>query len=190
MIPGERERERGRPRRRWGLALLAAAAAGGLLHLSGVDVAGGMRSAVEDVGAWVTDGPPGGGGRAGPRGGPVAADGTVPGEAAPQSAAPGRSAPAPEGPSPRRLRERADALDEAIGRFSERAVDFERGRIGCPALAEGYGEVDRSMVELARAWLEARQRVGPGDEALFQRALARADSAGRAFDATGCARTF
>lgn len=188
MIPGERRREGGRPRRRWVLALLAAAAAGGLLHLSGVDVAGGMRSAVEVVGAWVTDGPPGGGGPAA-RGDP-GAGGSVPAGATPDSAAPTSSAPARGDPSLRRLRERAGALDEAIGRFRERAVDFERGRIGCPALAEGYGAVDRSMVELARAWLEARQQVAPGDEALFQRALARADSAGRAFDATGCARTF
>lgn len=188
VIPGERRRERRGRRLRALLVLLAVAVAGGLLLLSDVDVPGWVRSAVEDARS----------GGAGRTGSPAGAAAT--GEAGGGSAAPAGDAPAgqagdrpasPPGDSAlRRLGDRADALGDAIRRFRERADDFDRGRIGCAALAEGYGRVDRVMVDLARAYVDVRQRAGPGDEALFQRAMARADSAGRAFDATGCPRSF
>lgn len=84
--------------------------------------------------------------------------------------------------------DRADELRSAIRRFREQMEDHRLGRIGCPELARGYEEVDRTMVDLARAYVEARERLGSSGEELYDRVMAAADTAGRYFDASGCER--
>lgn len=174
LPPGETPGER---RRRWvrrGLRALVLAGAGVLIYyLGGAEVLDRISPSSAVFG-----------GRA--QGEAVAADtgsaargGDAPSDALGESAI---------DPGVARYRNRADGLSAALRRFREGEAAFDRGRLGCSGLARRYGEVDRAMVDLARAYLGVRDRLGPADRSLYDRSMARADSAGRSFDASGCER--
>lgn len=181
LVPGERPEER-RSRRLRRLVALAAVAAVtlGAYHLAGGDLLSRaqslwtetpLREVVPSRQASVGVGP-------GPDG-DAAADTSA--------AVPGR-APSPSDPLVAEYRDRAEVLTAAARRFRERGREFRQDRIGCPELARGYEAVDRAMVALARVYVEVRDRLEAGQEQLFERAMAGADSAGRIFDASGCER--
>lgn len=180
-MPGERPEER-RARLLRGLLTVVTLAAVtlGAYHLAGGDLLSRVPSLWTDtpLGEILPSRQASVGGGPGPEG-DAAADTSA--------AVPGR-APSPSDPLVAEYRDRAEELTAAVRRFRERSRDFRRDRIGCPELARGYEAVDRAMVALARVYVEVRDRLKPGQEQLFDRAMAEADSAGRSFDGTGCER--
>ena len=174
LVPGEKPTGR---RSRWVrrlLAVLALAVAGAVAY----GAAGG--DALEPYLPFASAAGAGGGERAA-----AASDTAGPSPGSSDGAA---RRPAPADPRLREYRRLAGELSSAVRRFRERSEDYRLDRLGCRGLARGYEAVDRAMVDLARAYVEVRERLDPDGGALYERSMAMADSAGRSFDATGCER--
>ena len=79
-------------------------------------------------------------------------------------------------------------LQRNIERYSERASDFDLGRIGCDLLTAGYGTVDESFIRLVamRAQIDLRQGTDMTRE--FELLSQEVDDVNGHFDASGCPR--
>lgn len=80
-----------------------------------------------------------------------------------------------------------DSLRAALDRYRQRQSDFERGRIDCAALAEGYDRVNREVMDLA---LRRRSARDPDAATIssFESVLEEAAAIDRRFDDSGCPR--
>lgn len=85
----------------------------------------------------------------------------------------------------RRFRQVADSLRGAVEGYDVRRSDFERDRIDCPSLAEGYRRVDRHFVSLS---VLLRERGDLGSEARdrYEGLTGQVDEVNRHFDGTEC----
>lgn len=86
----------------------------------------------------------------------------------------------------RRFRRMADSLQSAVERYDVRRTDFERNRIECAALAEGYRRVDRQFVSLSVLVRERGDRLGAGTRDRYEELTGRVGQVNRHFDGTGC----
>lgn len=88
----------------------------------------------------------------------------------------------------RRFFDAVDGLSVAVERYSERAADFDAGRIGCDLLATGYVAGDATFVRIAARYAELGPN--PKQEALdaFSRASAQIAVINAHFDGSGCPR--
>lgn len=86
----------------------------------------------------------------------------------------------------RRFRQVADSLRGAVEGYDVRRSDFERNRIDCTSLAEGYRRVDRHFVSLSVVLRERGDRLGSEARDRYEELTGQVDEVNRHFDGTGC----
>jgi hypothetical protein len=79
-------------------------------------------------------------------------------------------------------------LQRNIDRYSERASDFDLGRIGCELLTAGYGTVDESFIRLVAMRAQIDRRQGTDMTREFELLSQEVDDVNGHFDASGCPR--
>lgn len=88
----------------------------------------------------------------------------------------------------RRFFDAIDGLSITVERYSERAADFDSGRIGCDLLATGYVAGDATFVRIAARYAELGPNPKPEALDAYNRASSQIAVINEHFDGSGCPR--